>query len=221
MNPFLAIEVSSPCGSLALFRDGMPVAERTWTEERFRNQHAFEELQGLLAEADTDLARVQGFAVGRGPGTFSSLRIALSLAQSAALPDGGEVYALSSGEALAAEVMDSADAARVAVVGDARRGSFWYAVFARDDDGLPCPAEWKLCPADTLLAAIPRDAAVVTSCRERLLAALPAEVFDDRDWIEEDRFPGARWVGKRYLDRSAADLPSEPLSPLYMHPPVR
>lgn len=221
MKTYVAIEVSSTRGSLALFPEGGDPRERTWVEDRVRNQHLFEEFEALLHDASVEPASISGFVVGRGPGTFSNLRIALSLARAAALPGGGFVYAVSSGEALAAEVMASSGAGQVAVVGDARRGSLWYAVFERGPDGLPCPAAWALCTAETFLADIPTAALAVTSSWDRLRAALPPEVFSQRTWIEEDRFPGAPWLGRLYEDRRQAGVPSEPLTPLYMHPPVR
>ena len=221
MKTVLAIEVSSPQGSLALIEEGREPVTRSWTEDRFRNQHVFEELKLLLDEAGVELAAVSQYVVGRGPGTFSSLRIALGLARAAALPGRANVYALASGEALAAEVLAASGAARVAVVGDARRGSFWYAVFDRGANDLPRPAEWKLCTAETFLGAMPGDATVVTSSRQRLEAALPREVFQRRSWIAGDRFPRALWLGRCCEARRAAGRPSESLTPLYMHPPVR
>jgi tRNA threonylcarbamoyl adenosine modification protein YeaZ len=221
MKPMVAIEVSSSQGSLALFREGAEPLRRAWGEDRFRNQHLFDELKRLLDDAGAPPATVGTFVVGRGPGTFSSLRIALSLAQAAALPGRDEVYALSSGEALAAEHMAASSLPRVAVVGDARRGRLWYAVFDQGQDGLPGPAAWRLCTAETFLEAIPEDALVVTSCRERLAAALATVAFHRRAWAEGDQYPDARWLGRVYQARHAAGVPSEPLTPLYLHPPVR
>ena len=77
----LAVELSSVAGSIALLRDGKPADERSWLEKSARAQHIFHELPGLLAAGGVAAADLGGFLVGRGPGSYSGLRVAITAAR--------------------------------------------------------------------------------------------------------------------------------------------
>jgi len=120
----LGIELSSRQGSLALLKDGVLLAEKTWIGENVRHGVLFQTLETLLKETDISYSDISLYAVGRGPGSFSGMRMAFTVAQALALPDKTEVRAVSSGAALAlAAARDGAK--EIAVVGDARRGQVW------------------------------------------------------------------------------------------------
>ena len=72
---------------------------------------------------ELDVDGVDRIVVGTGPGSFAGVRAALAFAQGYALGRPQcEVFGLPSACALAGE-------GRLAVVGDARRGQFWVALF--------------------------------------------------------------------------------------------
>ena len=69
-----------------------------------------------------DLEGVERIVVGTGPGSFAGIRSALAFAQGYALATNCEVLGLPSACALAGE-------GRIAVIGDARQGKAWVALF--------------------------------------------------------------------------------------------
>ena len=71
---------------------------------------------------ELDLEGVGRIVVGTGPGSFAGIRSALAFAQGYALGTKCEVLGLPSACALAGE-------GRLAVVGDARQGKIWIALF--------------------------------------------------------------------------------------------
>lgn len=200
-----AIELSSRMGSIALIEDGQVVAEETW-EENFKNrQQLFDAMAGL----DIDWDSIQMFAVGRGPGAFSGLRIAFSVANSLAAPARKPVYALNSGASLAMRYGVEC----TAVVGDARRNQVWAGLFRKGQlDG-----EFRLLARDELRGFIPADALVVSPDQDRLGALLTGfRMLPDPEPV----YPTAGELGLLVHQRLEQGLESEALEPLYMHPPV-
>lgn len=202
----LGIELSSRQGSVALLNGCTVLAEKSWRGERVRHNTIFQTLDDLLAAAEISYCGINCIAVGRGPGSFSGMRMAFAIAQALALPGAVAVRAVSSGAALArAAARDGAK--KIAVVGDARRGQVWIGQFcARPDGTIDCPADWALVPYTDI--SIPADSLVVSPEAERL-----TEWFPD---LGAARFPLASDVAALAL----AAEESEPLEPLYMHPPV-
>ena len=213
----LGIELSSRQGSLALLKDGELLAEKTWIGENVRHNILFPTLGALLSEAGISYGDISLYAVGRGPGSFSGMRMSFAVAQALALPGKTEVRAVSSGAALALAVARETGAEQIAVIGDARRGQCWFGFFSvaafpergprsRTSATVEQIGEWRLTPYEDV--RVPAGVLVISPEAERLLT-----IFPD---IGTPRFPLARDVAALVLKQTEP----EPLEPLYMHPPV-
>ncbi|HSR88160.1 MAG TPA: tRNA (adenosine(37)-N6)-threonylcarbamoyltransferase complex dimerization subunit type 1 TsaB [Pontiella sp.] len=200
-----AIELSSRFGSIALVEDGVLVAEKSW-EENFKNR---QQLFDALSEMKLDWNSIDVFSVGRGPGAFSGMRIAFSVANALAAPAGKPVYALNSGAAVAARYR----AECTVVVGDARRNQVWAGMFK----GAELEKEFDLMALDALQAFIPEEALVVSPDHDRLKELLAPFNTPENP---EAAYPTAGWLGQLVHQRLENGVDSEPLEPLYMHPPV-
>lgn len=109
-------------------------------------------LQRLLEAAGAAWPQVDAVAFGRGPGAFTGLRTATSVAQGLAFGLGRPVIALDTLMAVAEDARAAgADARCVWVANDARMGELYAAVYARDAHGhwrplrepaLYTPAAW-------------------------------------------------------------------------------
>ncbi len=200
-----SIELSSRIGSVALIDDGNVAAEEHW-EENFKNR---QQLFDAMAALEVDWDGVDVFAVGRGPGAFSGMRIGFSVVNSLAAPSSKPVYALNSGAALAARF----GADRTVVVGDARRNQVWAGIFR----GAELELDFRLLQRDELPAFIPDDALVVSPDHDRLESLLSGfTTLND----PEPAHPTAGELGQLVFARLERNIPSEPFEPLYMHPPV-
>ncbi len=215
----LALEFSSEMPSLALFDDERPAGLARCPDAGRGNRALFEALDRLLRSAALHPRDLDLFIVGRGPGRYSGLRAALTIARFLALPGGKPVFAVSSGAALAAVVLRETGGAAVAVLGDARRGECWYGVFRGDGDE-PHPDAWRVAPPEELPARLPPEAALVSPDYERLLRQGVVARLGAARWRAGDRAPDAVEVGRLALRRRRAGIASEPLSPLYPHPAV-
>ena len=82
----IAIETASTDVSLALARaDGTPLASTAWTGDRRQGHETLPRLLQLLDAHDASLADATALAVGIGPGSFTGLRVGMSLAKGLAL----------------------------------------------------------------------------------------------------------------------------------------
>lgn len=109
-------------------------------------------LQQLLQVAGAGWPQVDAIAFGRGPGAFTGLRTATSVAQGLAFGLGKPVIVLDTLMAVAEDArMAGADAGCVWVANDARMGELYAAVYAHDaqrgwqvlrEPALHTPAAW-------------------------------------------------------------------------------
>lgn len=138
----LAFETATEACSVALWLDG-EVRERHALAPRQHAQLALPWADALLAEAGIARAQLDLIAVGRGPGAFTGVRLAISLAQGVALGLDRPVVAVSTLAVLAQGANESPGESVVAAI-DARMGEIYLGTFRRGGDGLmrACGDEW-------------------------------------------------------------------------------
>lgn len=144
--------------------------------------------------------------VGTGPGSFAGIRAALAFAQGWAIGSGCEVLGLPSPCALARSD------APVAVVGDARRGMYWIALF----DGMRMVRDVFQENRENLALRVPRGARIVSPDDRRIGPELK-ELFAEAYLGEE--LPTAEGLARFALACPGAAV-REPL-PIYLNPAVR
>jgi len=124
----LAIETSSTVGSVALAVDG-DVREATIPVPREQTARILPLIEQLLGEAGIELGSLDAVVFGRGPGSFTGLRVAAAIAQGLALATGLPIVAVSSLAALAGRAAAAERAADVLVCIDARMGEVYSAYY--------------------------------------------------------------------------------------------
>ncbi len=147
----LAFETATEACSVALWLDG-EVRERFEIAPRRHAELALPWAQQLLAEAGIARSQLDAIAVGRGPGAFTGVRLAIAIAQGIALGLDRPVIPVSTLAVLAG----GAGQGRVIAAIDARMGEVYLGAFARDgDDLVACTGEVVIDPvAATLPEAI-------------------------------------------------------------------
>jgi tRNA threonylcarbamoyl adenosine modification protein YeaZ len=141
----LALEFSSSQRSVAIARDGNVLAETSETGERGTN--AFGMIEKILASANIGRAEIECLAVGLGPGSYTGIRVALSIAQGWQLATGVKLLGIGSVECLAAQAQAEKIFGRVNVVIDAQRGEFYLAGYEVSEDGVKEIAPLKIAAA--------------------------------------------------------------------------
>jgi len=97
----LAIDTATNSCSVALADNFSLLGEITLVTAETHSKHLLKMIDQVLDLAGLTSAQVDGFAVTRGPGSFTGLRIGLSVVKGLAVASGKPVVAVSSLEALA------------------------------------------------------------------------------------------------------------------------
>ncbi|ACA86389.1 tRNA (adenosine(37)-N6)-threonylcarbamoyltransferase complex dimerization subunit type 1 TsaB [Shewanella woodyi] len=113
---------------------------------REHSQRILPMVDSVLSQAKVQLADVDLIAYGRGPGSFTGIRICTSMTQGLALGQDIPVIGLSALQTMAQAVFDSQSAMQVITAIDARMGEIYWGQFVFDN-GLV-----KLVGAETVIA---------------------------------------------------------------------
>lgn len=129
----LALDTSTEACSAAVLH-GDDCVERFETGSQ-HSRRILALVNEVLAEAGITLKQCDAIAFGRGPGSFTGLRIAAGVAQGLAFGAGLQVAPVSTLAALA----QGAQAPRVLAALDARMQEIYFGAFERGADGLVVP----------------------------------------------------------------------------------
>jgi len=176
-------------------------------------------IQTVLAEAGITLKELDGIAFGRGPGSFTSLRIGASVVQGIAYGADLPVVPVSSLAALA----QGGTAMRQCAALDARMDQVYVGMFQRDAGGLvvATTSERVCSPAEVELPA-GKDWVGVGSGWDQYSSALERRLGDRiKEWLP-GQFPRARSVATLAAPRLVAGdtLPAEMAVPVYIRDDV-
>jgi|SRR5437867_920456 len=148
----LALETSGRTGSVAIVDDGVVLGE-----EQF--PHGLQHAAGLVPIIDR-LCRGRGWFpkdlkeiyVSAGPGSFTGLRVGITVAKTLAFATGARIVAVPTAEVLARNAPPGWQ--NLVIVLDAKRDQVFTATFANSGAGIPVPRE----PAhlDTLAGVLSR-----------------------------------------------------------------
>jgi tRNA threonylcarbamoyladenosine biosynthesis protein TsaB len=145
----LAIETSTEYCSVALWQDGV-VSERCELVGQKHSEVLMEMLDALLQDFGLRIKELDGIAFGKGPGSFTGVRIACGVTQGLALGAEVEVVGVCTLEALA----EASGKAKVIAALDARMSELYLAAYEKRD------GEWSAVIAPCLCKA--EDAPALT-----------------------------------------------------------
>lgn len=213
----LAIETSTEYCSVALWQDGV-VSERCELVGQKHSEVLMEMLDALLKEADIKVKQVDGIAFGKGPGSFTGVRIACGVTQGMALGAEVEVVGICTLEALA----EASGKDKVIAALDARMSELYLAAYEKSE------GEWSVVIAPCLCKA--EDAPVlkgdgwygVGSGFAVSGVALQARYGDQLSGVDEKAVPQASAIvriGAREFAKGAA-VDAALALPLYLRDKV-
>ncbi|WP_034933254.1 tRNA (adenosine(37)-N6)-threonylcarbamoyltransferase complex dimerization subunit type 1 TsaB [Erwinia mallotivora] len=135
MSPqILAIDTATEACSVALLMNDQIKAQFELCA-REHTQRILPMVQQILTEGQTTLARLDALAFGRGPGSFTGVRIAIGIAQGLALGAGLPMVGVSTLKTMAQRAWRLHGATRVLAATDARMGEVYWAEYQRDEQG--------------------------------------------------------------------------------------
>jgi tRNA threonylcarbamoyladenosine biosynthesis protein TsaB len=135
----LALDTSTEYCSVALWRDGA-VASRSELAVQKHSELLIAMLDALLKDAGFRIQDMDGIAFGKGPGSFTGVRIACGVAQGLAFGANLPVAGICTLEALA----EASGKEKIIAALDARMGEVYYAAYEKRGD------EWVTASAPSL-----------------------------------------------------------------------
>ncbi len=131
----LAIETSEAACSAAIWSDG-DVIETYREQPRGHSELLLPMIDSLISESGISKPRLDAIAFGRGPGSFTGVRIAAAVTQGISFGLDIPVIPVSSLQALAQGVCRTSAHQQVAAAFDARMNEVYWALCAADADGV-------------------------------------------------------------------------------------
>ncbi|MEJ2464841.1 MAG: tRNA (adenosine(37)-N6)-threonylcarbamoyltransferase complex dimerization subunit type 1 TsaB [Candidatus Thiodiazotropha sp.] len=131
----LAIETATEACSAALLIDG-DIELRYAIKPRGHSELILSMMDELLAEAELKPNQLDAMAFGRGPGSFTGVRIATGIVQGAAFAADLPVVPVSTLAALAQRAYRQKGEPSLLPAYDARMGELYWAAYRIGDDGL-------------------------------------------------------------------------------------
>lgn len=220
----LAIETSSLRGSVALGRGHDVLGSRTLAPERKHTTELLPAIGEMLAEVHLRPTNVGVVAFSQGPGSFTGLRVAATLARMWQSAVGSRVVGVPTLEVIARNALKAdmglGRCSGVAVMLDARRGQVFGAVYERvNDSELRTVADAALYDAAAWLATLEQPCAVlgegVQKHRPEVTAA-GLDVLPEEYWLPDARQVLA--IGRRLATAGHFCRPEE-IVPAYLRPP--
>ena len=151
----LALDTTATVATAALFRDGILIAEREADAGKKHAETVLPMIEQLLEENEAKISQIDYFAVDIGPGSFTGVRIGVSLVNALAFATGKPIVPVDALCVLAESA--KANKRPVCAMIDARNGNAYAALY---QDGRtiiePCAVE-----TEAFLTRIPADAMFV------------------------------------------------------------
>lgn len=213
----LALDTATEACSVALWLDGQ-VALDAVELTHGHAQRILPMIDALLAAHDLRLTDLDGIAVGRGPGGFTGLRLAISVAQGLALGAGLPAVGVSNLAAVAQAVFDRDPAVdEVLVCNDARMKEVYTALYRRGRGGLALlEGDERVLPPDAVAA--PGQGAVGAGRGFRAWPQLAERLGSRLAYIDDALLPDAGSIVRLAAARLAAGegVAAEALQPVYL-----
>lgn len=121
----LGIETSTPCGGVALFDEQHLLGSVTMDSARGHSRHALPWILTMLREARATVDDLDVVAVGRGPGSFTGVRVGMALAKGLCETGSPRLVTVSSLMALAVRAYGGEAVDTVVPLMNARQGEVY------------------------------------------------------------------------------------------------
>ncbi len=162
----LGVHSTTPSLGVALVEDGCVREEVIFPPSREHLENLAVAVKDLMERQGVTLADLGGIGVATGPGSFSGIRVGLSLAKGIALALGIPVAGVSTLEILAWQALDNGSVALPVI--DARRGEVYTGLYRKQGAQLTVIDGPMLIPLDALVRMLKKVTEPITLCGDRV-----------------------------------------------------
>ena len=213
----LAIDTATDACSCAIDCGGA-IAARHAVEPRRHTERLLPMVDSVLAEAGIGLGSLDAIAFGRGPGSFTGLRIACAAAQGLAFGAGRPLVPVSTLQVIAAGMHRSQGARRVLVALDARMGEVYWGGFEWNGVTMTAVFDESVGPPHAVHVPAGAGWAGAGSGWSAYGAVLDARLDGRMEIVDAARLPDARdmLVPAMVAFRAGLAIPPEDAAPVYL-----
>jgi len=142
----LAVDTATTSCSVAIVDKTSFLSEFTLDREETHSKHLMDMIKAALKMSGLNFSDLDGFAVNRGPGSFTGMRIGISTIKGLAVASEKPVVGVSSLETLALQVSYSRDL--ICPILDARRGEVYFSRYRFPNGHLKKQTKERVAPPD-------------------------------------------------------------------------
>lgn len=200
----LALELSTTRRSAAVYD---PPAGRLGVAHEVGGRHSrpIALIEAALQDAQTEREEIGVLALGMGPGSYTGIRVGISLAQGWHAATGTKLLGLSTVDCLAEIARLEGRRGETDFCIDAQRNEFYLATYALEEDGFRIVTPLRLVAQQAVNERVQQGVAVLGP---DLGKALPTT---------QELYPDARVLAKLAAARNDF-IPGEALEPIYLRP---
>ena len=162
MNPtILALDTATEACSVALLHQGNITFEDELSP-RTHTQRILPMVDGLLKNANLSIKGVDYLAFGRGPGSFTGVRVGVGVAQALALGAELKVVPISNLTTMAEQAYQELGATEVIALIDARMNEVYFSQLVRTENGWIEKVKERVCSPEGALVQFQLDTDKIT-----------------------------------------------------------
>jgi tRNA threonylcarbamoyladenosine biosynthesis protein TsaB len=149
MANFLGIDASTECCSAALLLDDK-IFEKSQISPQGHTKLLLPMVDELLKEQNIKLEDLEAIVCGKGPGSFTGVRIGVSMAQGLAFGAEKKLIGINDLQALAYRAIEDTNIKNAIVAIDARMGEVYLGIYSFDEKLIPLIDECVVKPEDAI-----------------------------------------------------------------------
>jgi tRNA threonylcarbamoyladenosine biosynthesis protein TsaB len=179
----LAVDTATQSCGMAIVVDGVVQTELILSHRGTHTKQILAAIDAVLGLSEFSPAQIDAFAVTRGPGSFTGLRIGISTIKGLSLATGKPIIGISSLEVLAHQA--GGDVARVCSMIDARRNEIYWCIYRREGGRLTPLTEEQVGSIDNMVRQIDDACVFVGNAVPQYAGQLPQLVRPAVQWAPD------------------------------------
>lgn len=180
----LAVDTATEICGVALAVDGRVRAELILNNGVTHTQSIMAAIEAVLTMTGMDIGSIDAYAVTRGPGGFTGLRIGISTVKGLSLATGKPVVGISSLEVLAHQA--PSDAGLICTMMDARRNELYWTLYHRQGADVRSVLAEQVGPAEDLVEKIDRPCYFIGNAVTQYQSDLEKKLTKPAQWANHE-----------------------------------
>ncbi len=211
----LAIDTSTYSLSIAAAKGNKILAHRNLKLRKNLSSSIISEIERILKKAKISLSALDGFTVGLGPGSFTSLRVGLSTIKAFSFALGKPVVGISSLDVIAMNVKEDGS---ICVLSDAKRNLLYASFYEKKEGDIRRESDYLLISPENLMRRFSQEMVLVgdgITILEQVTKKMRGKLAPPSQWMPQAKNL-AFLALKRFERKEFDDI--QRLIPLYLYP---